>query len=230
VSRIEDLPDGPMLVVANEFLDALPIRQFARRGADWAERVVTLDDQDRLIFSERPASPFASLLVPEGVREGAAPGAIVEVCPAALSLSAGLGARFSRHAGAALFIDYGYFPSAPGPTLCALHRHRAVSVLAAPGTADLSAHVDFAAIARAAREGGAEIHGPVPQGRFLRALGVEGRLAALTGQATAAQRQTLESSVKRLLDPDEMGTLFKAISLVSPGLSRPPGFETAFEG
>jgi len=223
---LEDLPDGPLLLVANEFLDALPIRQFARRGAHWAERMVALDEQDRLAFVDGPASPLASLLVPHTLRDSARQGAVVEICPAALTLAAGLGARFSRQSGAALFIDYGYFPSAPGPTLRALQRHREVSVLAAPGTADLSAHVDFAAFAKAARDRGVDTHGPVPQGRFLTALGVEVRLAALAAQATPAQRQILERGVERLLDPGEMGTLFKAMALVSPGLPPPPGFET----
>jgi NADH dehydrogenase [ubiquinone] 1 alpha subcomplex assembly factor 7 len=227
---LEDLPDGPLLLVANEFLDALPIRQFARRGVHWAERMVAIDEQDRLVFVDRQASPLARLLIPDTLRDSARQGDIVEICPAALTLAAGLGARFSHQPGAALFIDYGYFPSAPGPTLRALQRHREVSVLAAPGTADLSAHVDFSAFARAARDGGADTHGPMPQGRFLTALGVEVRLAALAAQATPAQRQTLERGVERLLDPSEMGTLFRAIALVSPGLPPPPGFETGLFG
>jgi len=225
---LENLPDGPLLLVANEFLDALPIRQFTRRGAYWAERMVALDEQDRLAFVDGPASPLASVLVPEALRGGAPQGAVVEICPAALTFAAGLGARFSRQPGAALFIDYGYFPSTLGLTLRALQRHREVCVLAAPGTADLSAHVDFAAFAKAARDGGADTHGPVPQGRFLTGLGVEVRLAALAAQATPAQRLALERGVERLLDPGEMGTLFKAVALVSPGQPPPPGFETGF--
>jgi NADH dehydrogenase [ubiquinone] 1 alpha subcomplex assembly factor 7 len=227
VSRFEDLPDGPILLVANEFLDALPIRQFARHGPHWSERMVTLDDEDRLVFVEGPPSPVASLLVPEALRDSARQAAVVEICPAAVALAAALGARFSRQAGAALFIDYGYFPSSPGPTLRALCRHRAVSALAAPGSADLSADVDFAAFAEAARSGGAETYGPVPQARLLAALGAAERAAALRARATPSQQRTLDSEVERLLDPGGMGTRFKAIALVSPSLPPPAGFDAS---
>ena len=215
-----------MLLVGNEFLDALPIRQFVRRDLHWSEQMVTLDDEDRFVFVEGLPSPIARLLIPKGLRDSAQQGAVVEICPAALALAATLGPRFSRQTGAALFIDYGYFPSAPGPTLRALHRHRAVSVLSSPGTADLSAHVDFAAFAEAARAGGAETHGPVPQARLLAALGAAERTAALRARATSSQRHALDSGVERLLDPGGMGTQFKAIALVSPGLPPPPGFDT----
>jgi NADH dehydrogenase [ubiquinone] 1 alpha subcomplex assembly factor 7 len=225
VPRFEDLPDGPLLLVANEFLDALPIRQFVRRGLHRSERMVTLDDEGRFVFVEGPPSPIARSLVPEGLHDRARQTAVFEICPAALALAAALGGRFSRQAGAALFIDYGYFPSAPGPTLRALHRHRAVSALTAPGTADLSAHVDFAAFAETARVGGAETHGPVPQARLLTALGARERAAALRIRATPSQQLALDSGVERLLDPGGMGTLFKAIALVSPRLSPPPGFD-----
>jgi NADH dehydrogenase [ubiquinone] 1 alpha subcomplex assembly factor 7 len=227
LSRFEDLPDGPMLLIANEFLDALPIRQLVRRGAHWSERMVTLDDEDCFVFVEGPPSPVKGLLVPEALRDSAWQAAVVEICPAALALAGALGARFSRQAGAALFIDYGYFPSAPGPTLRALYRHRAVSVLAEPGTADLGAHVDFAAFVEAARAGGAETYGPVPQARLLTALGAAERAAALGAQATPSQRPALDSGLMRLLDPGGMGTQFKAIALVSPSLPPPPGFDAS---
>jgi NADH dehydrogenase [ubiquinone] 1 alpha subcomplex assembly factor 7 len=223
--RFEDLPEGPMLLVANEFLDALPIRQFVRRGPHWSERMVALDDEDRFVFVEGPPSPITSLLVPEGLRDSAQEGAVVEICPAALALSAALGTRLSCRPGAALFIDYGYFPSVPGPTLRAVYRHSAVCVLTAPGTADLSAHVDFAAFAEAARAGGATTHGPVPQARLLASLGAAQRAAALRARATPSQQRALDSGVERLLHPDEMGTLYKAIALISPGLPPPPGFD-----
>ena len=225
-SRFEDLPDGPMLLVANEFLDALPVRQFVRRGPDWSERLVALDGENRFVFVEGPPSPVARLLVPEGLRDNAAQGAVVEICPAALALAAALGARFSDQPGAALFVDYGYLSNRPGSTLRALHRHQAVSELAAPGTADLSIFVNFAAFTEAARAGGAEVYGPVPQGRLLTTLGARERIAALTARATPGQRRALDSGVERLLDPGAMGTLFKAIALISPGLPTPPGFDT----
>ena len=226
VRRVEELPDGPMLMVANEFLDALPIRQFVRGTGGWSERMVAIDPEDRLVFFDGPESLVASLLVP-GSPSHCAPGTVVEICPAALALAGALGSRLSRQPGAALFVDYGYFPTAPGPTLRALQRHRPVSALAAPGTADLSAHVDFAAFAEAARAGGAQIYGPISQGRFLTALGAGLRLSALSERAAPGQRRSLESGVRRLLDPGEMGELFKVVALVSPDLPSPAGFDTS---
>ena len=154
VDGIDALPDGPLLLVANEFLDALPIRQLVRGRNGWAERLVALDpgsepESERLIFVEGPESPALALLVPPGLRD-APPGTVVEICPAAAALAASLGERLARRPGLALFVDYGYFPSRPGATLAAVRRHRAASVLDAPGEADLSAHVDFAAFAEAA--------------------------------------------------------------------------------
>ena len=225
VRRVEDLADGPILIIANEFLDTLPVRQFVRGASHWAERMVALDPEDRLVFVDGPESPAATLLVSEALRQRP-PGTIAEICPAALALAGMLCTRFARQPGAALFVDYGYFPSAPGPTLRALRRHRPVSALSAPGTADISAHVDFAAFAEAARAGGAEIYGPVPQFRFLAELGAELRLAALSARATPHQRWALEAGVRRLLDPGGMGS-FKVMAVISPGLPMPAGFAAA---
>jgi NADH dehydrogenase [ubiquinone] 1 alpha subcomplex assembly factor 7 len=223
------LPEGPLLLVANEFLDALPIRQLVRGRAHWAERLVAIDAEGGLCFAAGPESPALSLLVtPE--RRIAAPGTIVELCPAAAILAAGLAERLLHQPGAALFIDYGYAKPPPGSTLAAIGGHRAAGILDAPGTADLSAHVDFAAFAAAARAGGAEIHGPVPQGDFLGVLGAELRLAVLTRHATPGQRAALETGLRRLIDPAEMGTLFKVLAMTSPGLSAPAGFAKGVPG
>ena len=224
IESIDALPQGPLLLVANEFLDALPIRQLVRGRAEWAERVVTLDCEGRLVFADGPENPALSLLVPAALRARPS-GTIVEICPAAAAFAATLGERLAARPGAALFVDYGYFPSAPGPTLAALRRHAAAALLDDPGGADLSAHVDFAAFAAAARAAGAIVHGPVAQGRFLAALGAEARLAALSARAEPAQRARLASSLERLIDPAQMGTLFKALALTSRGLPAPAGFE-----
>jgi len=223
VSGIEELPDGPLLLIANEFLDALPIRQLVRGAWGWSERGVGIDREDRLRFVDGPESPVASLLVPEALHESS-PGTIAEICPAALALAGALGSRFVRQPGAALFIDYGYFPPVPGPTLRALRRHRPVCPLGEPGNADLSAHVDFAAFIAAARAAGAKVYGPVSQRCLLERLGAGLRLAALCARATPAQRQALEDGLRRLLEPGEMGELFKAVAIVSPGLPAPAGF------
>jgi NADH dehydrogenase [ubiquinone] 1 alpha subcomplex assembly factor 7 len=228
VDGIDALPDGPLLLVANEFLDALPIRQFVRGRTGWTERLVALDrgaetESEGLVFAEGPENPALALLVPRDLR--AAPrGTVVEIRPAAAALAASLGERLARRPGLTLFIDYGYFPSRPGATLAALRRHRAVSILDTPGEADLSAHVDFAAFAETATEAGAASHGPVPQRDFLIALGAETRLAALSRLATPAQRAALTSGLTRLIDPAQMGNLFKVLALTSPGLPAPAGF------
>jgi NADH dehydrogenase [ubiquinone] 1 alpha subcomplex assembly factor 7 len=221
---IEALPDGAMLLIANEFLDALPIRQFVRSAAHWQERLVSLDPEGALVFVDGPENPAASLLVPTGLRNSPA-GTVAEVCPAALGLASALGTRFARQTGAALFIDYGHFPSVPGVTLRAVARHHTVPPLAMPGTADLSADVDFGAFAEAARATGAETYGPITQAAFLGALGAQLRLARLIARATPGQRQELESGLTRLLHRDEMGERFKVMALVSPELPTPAGFE-----
>jgi NADH dehydrogenase [ubiquinone] 1 alpha subcomplex assembly factor 7 len=217
------LPDGPLLLFANEFLDALPIRQLVRGAAHWAERLVALDGAGRMCFAEGPESPVLTHLVPPAWHDSPSR-TIVELCPAATTLAASLAERLRHQPGAALFIDYGYSQGNPGSTLAAVGGHRAAEILDAPGTADLSAHVDFAAIATEARAAGAVVYGPAPQGDFLRALGAELRLAALLRQARPEQRAALETGLRRLIDPAEMGTLFKVLSITSPGLPAPAGF------
>ncbi|MBS0559667.1 MAG: SAM-dependent methyltransferase [Proteobacteria bacterium] len=212
--RIEDLPDGPLILLANEFLDALPIRQFVRRGAGWAERHVA-DGQ----FVEVAAEP------PEAW--DGAEGEVREVCEIALALAAHLGARFAAAPGAALFLDYGPEASAPGDSLQALRGGRPADPLADPGAADLTAHVDFAALARAARRAGAAAHGPLPQGAFLTRLGLYPRTTRLArGQAPARALELMEGA-RRLAEPDRMGRLFKALALCHPAAPIPPGFEAA---
>jgi NADH dehydrogenase [ubiquinone] 1 alpha subcomplex assembly factor 7 len=225
VRGIEELPDGAMLLIANEFIDALPIRQFVRGTAHWRERMVALDPEGVLAFVDGPENPAVALLVSASLRDSRL-GTVAEICPAALGLASALGTRFARQPGAALFIDYGHFPSAPGATLRAVSRHRPVAPLAEPGMVDLSADVDFGAFAEAARAGGAKTCGPVTQAAFLAALGAELRLAKLSERATPTQRQGLERGIRRLLHRDEMGERFKAMALVSPSLPTPAGFET----
>ncbi len=223
VASLDELPAGPLLLVANEFLDALPIRQLVRGDTHWCERLVAIDAEGGLCFADGPENPTLDFLVPPGRRD-AAPRTMVELCPAAATLAAGLAERLRRQPGAALFVDYGYEAGSPGSTLSAIGSHRAAGLLDAPGTIDLSAHVDFAAFAAAARAAGAVVHGPVPQGRFLAALGAEARLAALLQRAAPGQRVALETGLRRLIDPGEMGTLFKVLAVTAPGLPAPAGF------
>jgi NADH dehydrogenase [ubiquinone] 1 alpha subcomplex assembly factor 7 len=209
---IATLPPGPMLLVANEFLDALPIRQFQRAGTAWHERRIGLGpDGESLVYALDPAfNPLARDLPP------APENAIAELCPRALALGAALGARLARDGGAALFVDYGYHPRACGDTLQAVRRHRPQAVLDEPGSADLTAHVDFDSFAASARAAGAAIFGPVPQGAFLARLGIAARETALLQRATPAQADIIRSGCRRLIDPAEMGELFKVMALAHP--------------
>ena len=222
--RLDAVPAGPLLLVANEFLDALPIRQFERRGWGWHERRVGLGpDGTAFAFALDPApSPSGALIDP---RLSAAPeGSVAEVCPAALGLADDLARRLARDGGAALFIDYGHVESACGDTLQAVRQHRYHPALEAPGSADLTAHVDFEAFAGAARAAGALTCGPVTQGGFLRSLGIEARARRLTANASPESGAAIQSGVRRLIDADEMGTLFKVLALANPDLPTPSGF------
>ena len=210
----EHVPDGPMLLLANEFLDALPIRQFVRLAAGWAERFVA-DGR----FVDLPALDLASL---PGAGEA---GAIVEIGEAAQGLAAWLATRLVAQGGAALFVDYGPEHSAPGDSLQAVRGGAPVDPLSEPGTADLTAHVDFAAIARTARLAGAAVYGPVPQGLFLARLGLFQRTGILARTQPPARAGALMEGARRLAEPDRMGRLFKALAICHPALSPPPGFQ-----
>jgi len=141
------------------------------------------------------------------------------------ALAAALGARVAEHGGAALIVDYGHARPGLGDTLQAMRRHRRHGVLEEPGTADLSAHVDFSALAAAGRGAGAEVFGPVAQGAFLRALGIEARAAALKQRASAEQAREIDAALRRLTGAHGMGALFKALAIAHPAPGALPGFE-----
>jgi len=222
--RLDTVPPGPLLVVANEFLDALPIRQFERRAGGWHERRVGLAaDGSSLAFLLEPAPSASAALIP-GRYTGAPVGSLVEVCPAALTLAAHLAQRLNATTGAALLIDYGSSESIGGATLQGVRKHGHHPVLEEPGDADLTAHVDFAAFAAAARSAGADVHGPVTQRDFLCALGIDARQRRLLETASVAQAEAIRAGVTRLIDPAQMGVHFKVLALASPGLAAPAGF------
>lgn len=222
--RLDQVPKGPALIIANEFLDALPIRQFERRGGGWHERRVGLVPDDQTLAFVLDSAPSASaVLIPRSL-EPAPEGSVAEVCPAALGLAADLARRLMADGGAALFVDYGHLATACGDTLQAVRRHRYHPVLDSPGDADLTAHVDFQAFAAAAQSAGARVCGPVTQGDFLRSLGIEVRARQLLTNASPATRATIESGVRRLIDRAEMGTLFKVLAVLHPDLPTPAGF------
>lgn len=220
---LADVPnDAPIFVVANEFFDALPVRQHVRRGAAWHERRVGLPD-GRLGFVDGDAVEV------DFTRPQAPDGAIVETCPAGEKIGCALGARIAEQGGAALAIDYGTSVSGWGDTLQALRKHKPIDVFEAPGECDLTAHVDFPVLMAAARKGGAASFGIVGQGAFLTRLGLPVRLGRLLKSAAPRLARELAQASQRLLDPREMGTLFKVVSIVPAGSVPPPGFAAGLE-
>jgi NADH dehydrogenase [ubiquinone] 1 alpha subcomplex assembly factor 7 len=214
------VPDGPALVIANELFDALPIHQFVRTEQGWRERVVTLHD-GRLAFALSAPGPAIALLRP--AHAAARTGEIAEVSPAGIALVDAIARRLAAQGGAALLIDYGPAESAPGDSFQALRRHAFHDPLAIPGEADLTAHVDFAALAEAARQAGAATRGPVTQGDFLRSLGIEMRCSMLAARADAKTAEILARQCRRLIAPDEMGRLFKVLAVTQPDLQELAG-------
>ncbi len=216
---MREVPDGPAIVIGNEFLDALPVRQFVRVNGRWWERTVRLDDGGELVFDVSAApEPYINV--------NASNGEILEVNPAAHRFMFEIGGRLVRQGGAALLVDYGHLATGFGDTLQALRAHRYVDPLAAPGDCDLTAHVDFAAMARSARAAGAVIHGPIDQGDFLRAIGIDLRIKTLVGKANAERAEELAQARARLVGKakGEMGGLFKAMAVTDRKLPAPPGF------
>ena len=222
-SSLSEVEAGPSIIVGNEFLDCLPIRQFIRHDGAWHERMVMRDPDDAgaLIYA-RSATPEVG--VDLSGFEGAKDGDLAEYNPGLTQLCAQLHDRFDVNAGRALLIDYGPATSEIGDTVQAISRHQKVDPLAQPGEADLTARVDFGALERAARGQGLECHGPVTQAAFLGALGIELRAAKLA-QQSERHKPIIARQLHRLMDEHAMGRLFKVMALQSKGLPRPAGFE-----
>jgi NADH dehydrogenase [ubiquinone] 1 alpha subcomplex assembly factor 7 len=217
-----DTAHGPIIVVANEFFDALPIRQFVRTERGWFERCVGLDATGALAFGAAP-DQLDERLVPEALR-GEPAGAVVEVAPARTALAHMIAERVARATGAVLVIDYGFAGPAAGETLQAVKRHAFADVLAEPGQADLTSHVDFTALARAFDEGGAHVLPLAHQGDFLNRLGAAQRIEALKRSATGAQVQQLDLAHERLTGGQAMGSLFKVLCAYAPASLQLSGF------
>jgi len=226
---VASLPDGPAIIVANEFFDALPVRQYVRTDGGWAERMVGLDTAGRLAFGLRPVSEPPASPLPSSERARARGGdlasAILEVSPAATGIISRLAGRLARDGGALLAIDYGHEGPAFGDTLQAMRGHAFADPLAEPGVADLTAHVDFAALAEAARAAGATPRPLLGQGEFLARLGIAARAERLAAGKDAATVAAIGAAVRRLTAPDAMGTLFKVLAVSQSGLALP-----AFDG
>lgn len=216
----DDVPAGPFVLLANEFLDCLPVRQWQRRAGQWYERLVGVDREGQLAMGQAPV-PVSVLPLDVGHLD-MQDGMIIEHSQAAHRLIEKVAARTLTGPGVALFIDYGSLRSGFGDTLQAVSAHRFVDPLAEPGLADLTVHVDFDALGATARRAGASIGGPVTQGTFLSALGITERAARLAAGKPAAMAQEIFSQLDRLIAPAQMGDLFKVMGISAGAVALPP--------
>lgn len=217
--NLDDIPDLPFILVANEFLDALPIHQYQFKNGKWAERAIGLSPHDTLVWGLTPSTftpPLAS-------RNDAPPeGAIFETSPAARTLIATLSNRIKAEQAAALFIDYGHLESGFGDTFQAVKNHAYADPLAEPGAADLTVHVDFEALQKIVQDAGLRAQ-TTTQGDFLLAMGLLERAGVLGAHLTEKQQKNIKTDVERLAAPEKMGNLFKVMAITKSGIT-PHGF------
>ncbi|MEM8786537.1 MAG: SAM-dependent methyltransferase [Pseudomonadota bacterium] len=233
----EPVAETPFIVLANEFLDALPIRQFQRTALGWHERLIGLAPSPQASGPEHP--PGLAFVLSDPLPHAGLPfdpsdipnheGAIAEIAPSAENLIAAIGESLATTPGRALFIDYGSSTPQSSSTLQAVRQHRFVDCLTSPGAADLSAHVPFWRLKQVAHKTGARVDGPATQQAFLGGLGIELRAARARAHLQGSGADALSSALSRLIDAQEMGHLFKALCLSAPTLGPAPGFgpETA---
>jgi SAM-dependent MidA family methyltransferase len=221
-----DVPEGPSIILANEYLDALPVHQVVKQSDGWHERVIGLNANGDFALGLAPdALTQFDRFMPKKIKE-AAIGSIFEWRNDIHAFDV---ARRVRKDGAALFIDYGHVESDVGETLQSVNEHAFADPLSAPGLADITAHVDFFIFGQAAESMGAAVQGPITQARFLRELGIEARAEALRRGANAEQAANITAAVTRLTEGGRtgMGELFKVIAVSDPRLGTLPGFVPA---
>ncbi len=222
-------PDNaPTILIANEFFDCLPIRQFLRTPEGWRERMITTaHDEDSLVYTTASIPPSPAIPIPpsEGPDSGAPQeGAVFEFCAEGLTHAEKIAKRLIAHKGRALIIDYGRLKSGFGDTLQAVRAHQFWPVLSTPGLADITAHVDFETLAAAAMETGAGVYGPMSQGVLLQNLGLALRLERLCAGKSAEEQASIHAGAHRIAAPSQMGELFKALCISSPDMPPAPGF------
>ena len=217
---IASLPDdGPLLVVANEFFDALPIEQFVATAGGWQRQMV---QRDRSKFAAVPGSETAEDRI-GGSMSGFPDGTILERSPVSVELMGNLASDLANQGGALLIIDYGYARPGTGSTLQAVKNHMPISPFDSPGTSDLTAHVDFHTLANIARTRLLAVHGPAEQGQWLKSLGIDQRADALIA-AAPKQADNIRAAHQRLTHVDEMGRLFRVMAATPIGWPEPEGF------
>lgn len=222
--EINDVPSGVTIFIANEFFDALPIRQFMQTYAGWCERLVGLKSTDQFEFTiSDNVTPFDETGIHPQL--ASAPiDSLAESCQPANAIISTIASQIQSSGGAALIIDYGYLEPAIGETLQAVSDHSFSDVLQNPGEQDLTAHVDFSSLAQAAQSAGAKTFAPLTQEQFLTAMGLEFRLARLTNATTPARTYDIKTAARRLTDPDQMGTLFKVMAITAQDCAPPAPF------
>lgn len=211
VAGISEIPAMPMIIVANEFFDAFPVRQFEKTFRGWAERMVA-EENGALVITLRPLTEFEKKLVPAALTD-AVPGTVFEFSAQAQALVREIAQAVAQRKGAALIIDYGYTAGSGTSTLQAVSKHAPVSIFERPGEVDLTSHVDFGMLADTARAAGAQVSAVEGQGEFLRDCGIEIRAAALKTHATEKQAEDIDFALRRLMGESEMGTLFKVLEI-----------------
>ncbi|HML07437.1 MAG TPA: SAM-dependent methyltransferase [Xanthobacteraceae bacterium] len=225
-SALDDVPGGPSIIIANEFIDALPVHQAVKRADGWHERVIEIDADGNFAFGlAHDPLPHFDTALPRGLRQSPE-GSIYEWRSDTIALELG---RRVRTDGAALVIDYGHAWYGLGETLQAVADHKFADPLRSPGRVDLTAHVDFRALAQSAETIGARIHGPISQGEFLRRLGIDKRAAALKARVPPDKATEIDTALARLTasGAQGMGDLFKALAIADPRLGELPGFQDA---
>lgn len=218
---LRDVPMGPSIIIGNEFLDCLPIRQFVRTAMGWRERLVGLDETGELIFVLSEQRVMSDSVIPARLRD-APEGSLVEICPQMGSVIDSVAKRLKAYPGAAVFVDYGPSQSEVGDTLQAIVSQQKTDPLSYPGFSDITARVDFESVITHAVEAGLYAHGPVPQGRFLKGLGLDIRASNLI-RTNPDKAADIAAAKARLCDGDQMGHLFKVLGLSSQGIPTLPG-------
>ncbi len=225
IDDLSQLPaTSPVLLVGNEFLDALPVRQLVRTNGEWIERGVSIGGDERLCLTDLPVD--ASLLegVPKPILTSGEDGTF-ETSRVLNQFLKSVDILLKKQKGVALFADYGHERSAMGETLQCVKSHKFAGLFDTPGSCDITAHVDFENIANLATADGLAAHGPVTQGAFLKALGIEARAERLWAVANEAQKESISTGLNRLIDTDQMGALFKVLAICHDPSIRPEGFD-----